>query len=88
MGGLGIVVSFIWLKVIYSPVNHPSINPSELEYIKQGGGLVLMGEDKNNTQQKKKTSFADIKQLLSSRMLLGIFIAQYCINCLTYFFLT
>ncbi|MCO8096447.1 MFS transporter [Acinetobacter lwoffii] len=88
MGGLGIVISFIWLKVIYSPVKHPRVNPAELEYIKQGGGLVLMGEDNDQSQTKKKASFADIKQLLSSRMLLGIFIAQYCINCLTYFFLT
>lgn len=30
MGGLGIVIAFIWLKVIYSPINHPSVNPEEL----------------------------------------------------------
>ena len=87
MGGLGIVISFIWLKVIYSPVNHPTVNPKELELIKDGGGLVNMGQNLQENQ-KSKTKFSDIKQLLSSRMLLGIFIAQYCINCLTYFFLT
>lgn len=88
MGGLGIVISFIWLKVIYSPINHPSINPTELQYIKDGGGLVEMGETKAENRAANKVKFSDIKQLLSSRMLLGIFIAQYCINCLTYFFLT
>lgn len=88
MGGLGILLSFVWLKVIYSPVNHPRLNPDELEQIKAGGGLIHMGEDQGNTQSTKKITFAEIKQLLSSRMLLGIFIAQYCINCLTYFFLT
>lgn len=87
MGGLGIVIAFIWLKVIYSPINHPSVNPEELQYIKDGGGLVEMGE-KGTNSSAPKVKFSDIKQLLSSRMLLGIFIAQYCINCLTYFFLT
>ena len=33
-------------------------------------------------------NLAYIKQLLSSRMLVGIYIAQYCINALTYFFVT
>ena len=88
MGGLGIFISFIWLKVVYSPINHPRLNPAELEQIKAGGGLIAMGEGQEKAQTKKKVSFAEIKQLLSSRMLLGIFIAQYCINCLTYFFLT
>lgn len=46
-----------------------------------------MGE-KGTNSSAPKVKFSDIKQLLSSRMLLGIFIAQYCINCLTYFFLT
>jgi ACS family glucarate transporter-like MFS transporter/ACS family D-galactonate transporter-like MFS transporter len=29
-----------------------------------------------------------VKQLLTNRMLLGVYLAQYCINVLTYFFLT
>src|SRR6202008_4391786 len=29
-----------------------------------------------------------VKQLLSNRMLLGVYISQYCITTLTYFFLT
>ncbi|MGS6556811.1 MFS transporter, partial [Escherichia coli] len=33
MGGLGIVISFIWLKVIHEPNQHPGVNQKELEYI-------------------------------------------------------
>lgn len=29
-----------------------------------------------------------IKQLLGSRMMIGVYIGQYCINALTYFFIT
>ena len=89
MGGLGVFVAFIWLKVIYSPEKHPTLNADELKFIQAGGGITKMGENQSQTVDKdKKFSFTNIKRLLSSRMLLGIFIAQYCITCLTYFFLT
>lgn len=89
MGGIGIVVAFIWPKVIYSPEKHPKLNSNELKFIQAGGGLTNMGENQSKViDDKKKVSFKNIKSLLSSRMLLGIFIAQYCITCLTYFFLT
>lgn len=89
MGGLGIVVAFIWLKVIYSPEKHPTINSDELKFLKAGGAITNMGENQSKAAgEQKKFGFKDIKSLLSSRMLLGIFIAQYCITCLTYFFLT
>jgi len=42
MGGLGIVISFIWLKVIYEPNQHPKVNKKELEYIAEGGALINM----------------------------------------------
>lgn len=89
MGVLGILLALAWLKVIYGPKEHPLINQAELEYIEQGGGLVDMDQTK-----KDKTSCNDnptwwcIKQLLGSRMLLGVYIGQYCITTLTYFFLT
>ncbi|MHA3890603.1 MFS transporter [Acinetobacter sp. GXMZU3951] len=89
MGGLGIVVAFIWLKVIYSPEKHPSVNSEELKFIKAGGAITNMGENQTKAVDgKPKVSLKNIKSLLASRMLLGIFIAQYCITCLTYFFLT
>lgn len=89
MGVLGIVLSVIWLKTVYSPKDHPGVNQAELDYIAAGGALVNM--DNANTQSR---SFAEpprwgfIKQLLSSRMMMGVYVAQYAINTLTYFFLT
>lgn len=44
MVDLGIVVAFIWLKVIYSPEKHPTVNTDELKLIKAGGALTNMGE--------------------------------------------
>jgi len=89
MGGLGIMIAFIWLKVIYSPEKHPTINSNEFKYLQAGGAITSMGENQLKVaDENNKMNFKNIKKLLSSRMLLGIFIAQYCITCLTYFFLT
>lgn len=89
MGIAGMLFALVWLKVIYSPKEHPSIKPSELAYIEQGGGLVDMDNaPAQSNKPKSGPKWAYIKQLLSNRMLLGVYFGQYCINCLTYFFLT
>ncbi|GGY84760.1 MFS transporter [Pseudoduganella plicata] len=86
MGGLGIVMALVWLKVIHGPRSHPRVNAAELKQIEHGGALI----DLETTGAKKQAidTWSCIRQLLSSRMLLGIYIGQYCINTLTYFFLT
>ncbi|HTT13350.1 MAG TPA: MFS transporter [Burkholderiaceae bacterium] len=97
MGCVGLVVSLIWLKTIYSPKDHPRISANEYAYLERGGALVEMDQPKK-TPSAEVPAATDgrsdapkwdyIKQLLSNRMLLGVYIAQYCITTLTYFFLT
>ncbi len=88
MGGLGILIAFVWLKVIHGPRQHPSVNAAELQYIKEGGALVDLESTRHGTEPSKVDVFAAIRELLSNRMLLGVYVAQYCITTLTYFFLT
>jgi ACS family glucarate transporter-like MFS transporter len=87
MGGLGILMSLIWLKTIHAPRQHPKVNEAELQHISSGGGLIEMDQIgvKNEFTRPRWTHF---KQLLTNRMMLGVFIGQYCINTLSYFFLT
>jgi ACS family glucarate transporter-like MFS transporter len=87
MGGLGILMSLVWLKTIYGPKQHPKVNAAELEYIQQGGALVDLDAGKKSAPAQVDT-LAVIRELLSNRMLLGVYIGQYCITTLTYFFLT
>ena len=90
MGLLGVVLSVVWLKTVFTPRNHPSVNQAELDYIAAGGALVNM--DQPGTQSRSFAPNAPrlgyIKQLLSNRMLMGVYVGQYCITTLTYFFLT
>ncbi len=88
MGGLGILMSLVWLKTIHGPKQHPSVSASELKYIQEGGALVDLDSGTRSAQPSQIHTFTCIKELLANRMLLGVYIGQYCITTLTYFFLT
>ncbi|MBO9547044.1 MFS transporter [Caulobacter sp.] len=86
MGVVGILAALVFVKLIHSPLTHPAVNKAEVDYIEAGGGLVRMEEAE--TRNGAAFTWADVKQVLSSRMLLGVYLGQYCINVLTYFFVT
>ncbi|WP_319937554.1 MFS transporter [Sphingomonas cannabina] len=86
MGALGLVAAWVFVRFIHSPARHPAINAAEFAAIEAGGGLVRM-EDEAATRAPS-FEWANVRQLLASRMMLGIYLGQYCINVLTYFFVT
>ncbi len=89
MGSVGIVFSAVWMKVIYSPRHHPRINKEEFDHIANNGGMVDMDDQvKGDGKAASGPKWDYIRQLLTNRMMLGIYLSQYCINGITYFFLT
>lgn len=94
MGVIGILVGLLWLRTVYDPKRHPRINAAELEYLREGGALVDLDQATPATPATAAVKTAQgprrsyLGQLLGSRMLLGVYIGQYCITTLTYFFLT
>ena len=89
MGVLGIVMAIAWRFFMKDPKDHPRINRAEIEYIEAGGGLVDLDRASQSTTKKQHgPDLRHVKQLLRSRMLMGIYLAQYCINALTYFFIS
>lgn len=87
MGALGIAMGFVWFKVIHSPSAHPRISPSEFEHIRAGGGLVAL-DQRHGGGGRSGPTWSHLGELLRNRMLVGIYLGQYCITTLTYFFLT
>ena len=85
MGLLGAAVALLWQRVIHPPRSHPGLSPDELRTIEAGGALVDMDAGRAGRQGPR---WAQALRLLRSRMMLGVYLAQYCINALTYFFLT
>jgi MFS transporter, ACS family, glucarate transporter len=86
LGALGALLTILWFTNIFGPKDHPRISASEIETIERGGGLV--NTDAQASAKKNTLTWATVKMLLSHRMLVGVYIGQYCITTLTWFFLT
>jgi ACS family glucarate transporter-like MFS transporter len=82
MGLAGMLLAFVWWKVIRSPRNHPGVNRAELEYIESGGGLA------NMEARKTTIKWSHVRALITNRMMIGVCIGQFCLNTITWFFLT
>ncbi|MDR3433228.1 MAG: MFS transporter [Rouxiella aceris] len=87
MGVIGFVLTIFWVKFVRNPLDHPGVSASELKYIEQGGAVVNMDQDRSKAG-RKGPKWDYVRQLLSSRMMLGIFFGQYFLNTITWFFLT
>ena len=85
MGLLGIAFAVLWLRVVDCPKHHPAMNQAERDYIEAGGALLDMD---GHSRGRQGDAGRTLRQLLANRMLLGIYVGQYCITVLTYFFLT
>jgi len=86
MGGLGILLSVVWPRIMYDPSRHPTVSKSELDYIRTGGALVDM--DKDLKRSRIPVDRKQLYKLLSHRLFLAAYVGQYAIVALTYFFIT
>jgi ACS family glucarate transporter-like MFS transporter len=87
MGGLGIAMAFVWLAFMRGPKRHPKVDDRALAWLRDGGALVDLDEA-GAAPAAQVDTWRCIRELLGNRMLLGVYVAQYAINTLTYFFLT
>jgi len=82
-GLVGLVFAAIWLRYYFDPERSKLANQAELNYIRDGGGLI--------TQQsagKAKLSWEIAGKLLAKRQILGASIGQFAGNSTLVFFLT
>ena len=86
MGALGILLTPLWFKFMHAPKNHPVVSESELQHIERGGGLVNMDMGAK-TGARFNVKWSHVRQLLRSRMLVGVYLGQFCITTVTYFFI-
>ncbi|MCQ9616432.1 MFS transporter [Paenalcaligenes niemegkensis] len=86
MGVLGLLLSVVWFRVYHEPHSAPGLSRSELDYMREGGALVDL--EKKEKGEKRKPTRAEVLQLFNNRNLWAIYLGQYCITALTYFFIT
>jgi MFS transporter, ACS family, glucarate transporter len=85
-GLIALGLGAVWFRVIHGVKAHPRISPAEIELIECGGGLVSL--DGSNQPSANTLTWPVVRWLLGTRMLLGIYLGQFCITTLTWFFLT
>jgi MFS transporter, ACS family, glucarate transporter len=85
MGFIGVLGWALFWAVVHSPSRHKHISKREYTHIEEGGALVNLDRPAAAAQPIR---WSAVGQLLANRMLLGIYLAQYCITAMTYFFAT
>ena len=88
MGALGFALTLVWYTNVYGVKQHPRISSDEIDVIERGGGLVNTDQDIRTRTKKNLLTWTTVRMLLSHRMLVGVYVGQYCITTLTWFFLT
>jgi len=88
MGVLGILFVPVMVRMINTPGQNTRINQAERDYIRKGGAFDESALPAPGVPLAKESSWGSIKSLLTNRMMVGLFLGQYCISTLTYFFLT
>jgi ACS family D-galactonate transporter-like MFS transporter len=84
-GAIGILWGIIWYIFYRDPTQHKKANKAELEYIKEGGGLVTPASEK---REKAKFEWGNLKEVFIHRKLWGIYLGQFAVNSTLWFFLT
>ncbi|VEA00227.1 glucarate transporter [Salmonella enterica subsp. salamae] len=84
IGAIGVMLGIFWLMKVKDPMHHPKVNQAEIDYIRSGGGEPSLGCKK----ESQKITFAQIKTVCVNRMMIGVYIGQFCVTSITWFFLT
>src|SRR5262249_51119666 len=88
MGVLGFLLALAWAVTYYPPTRHPKIGVAELDHMRAGGALVDLGAGEPAAADAPGPRWSDLAELFKSRMLVGIFLAQYGISSITWFFVS
>ena len=84
-GAVGLVWGLVWY-VAYRDPKDSKANAAEVDYIREGGGLVVLAPAPKTG--RKKISWTDMLIVLRRRKLWGIYLGQFCLTSTLWFFLT
>lgn len=82
-GGVGVILGLLWLWYVRDPLCHKHITQKEIDYIREGGGIPDLTHTKNAA-----FDIRHFKPLIVNRMMVGVYIGQFCLTSITWFFLT
>jgi ACS family D-galactonate transporter-like MFS transporter len=80
-GALGLAWSALWFLIYRDPEHSRGLNGAEREHIGRGGGMVAAGP-------ARALDASDLVFVLTQRKLWGIYLGQFAVNAVPWFFLT
>ncbi len=83
MGGAALVLGLLLKRWLHWPKAHPFISIQERDYLDKHLTSVT-----NSAQFDNSGTFQRITFLLTNRTMIGVCLGQYCMNAITFFFLT
>jgi ACS family glucarate transporter-like MFS transporter len=86
MGAFGLVAAALWPMVVREPRRHPRLGAAEMDLIVKGGALVDAPASKE--VDSKAENNRKLRVLLATPTLWGLYLGQFFINALTFFFIT
>ena len=87
LGACGMALAFVWWGWMQPPRGHRRVTPGELETMVDGGALVDM-DSEAVTAERARIDRRTLAKVFGSRALWGVYVFQYAVNALTYFFIT
>jgi ACS family glucarate transporter-like MFS transporter len=87
MGAVGLASAVAWTRLVHEPRRHPRLGAAELALIQQGGAMVDAPERVPGGRPRDETR-RQLGILLGTPTLWGLYLGQFFINTLTYFFIT
>ncbi|MDR5879943.1 MFS transporter [Caballeronia sp. LZ032] len=85
MGSFGMLLAGVWFAVMRAPDKSSKVTQEELDYLRENGAMI---DIEANKKKRVPPPAGSIKVLLRSRMMAGVYLGQYCITSLQYFFIT
>lgn len=85
-GIIGLLWGVVWYVFYRDPLDHRGVNQAELTYIEEGGGL-FRGK-KPGAARINIWKWENLKQVISHKTLWGVYIGQFAVNAMLWFFLT
>ncbi len=85
-GVIGLTWATVWYALYRDPADFAGVNQAEIDHISARGGIPDLSQRIRG--QKKLFAWADLKIVLGSRKLWGVYVGQFGINATQWFFLT
>ena len=87
-GGVGLIWALFWWLLYRDPLHAKGVNQAELRVIERGGGIPQLSKRLDESRTRSGSVWVDLGFVLSKRKLWGLYLGQFGVVAVQWFFLT